>query len=93
MSSSPFDFVITGDVVLADTVLTDGYVGIVGERIAAVGAGAIPDAKFVKNYQGCLIFPGIVDGQIHAGSVEGVPGLRDATRAAAAGGAACAGRR
>ena len=36
MSSSPFDFVITGDVVLADTVLTDGYVGIAGERIIGI---------------------------------------------------------
>ena len=86
MPSSPFDFVITGDVVLADSVLTDGYVAIAGDRIAAVGEGPAPDAKQAKRYQDCLIFPGIVDGQIHAGSVEGVPGLRDATRAAAAGG-------
>ena len=37
MSSSPFDFVITGDVVLADTVLTDGYVAIAGLITIAVG--------------------------------------------------------
>jgi len=86
MSFSPFDFVIIGDVVLADSVLTNGYVAISGDRIAAVGIGPAPDAKQVKDYHDSLIFPGIVDGQIHAGSVEGLAGLRDATRAAAAGG-------
>jgi allantoinase len=86
MPSDPFDTLITGDVVLADSVLTNGFVAIAGERIAAVGSGAPPDAKNIRHYENCLIFPGLVDGQIHAGSVEGVEGLRDATRAAAAGG-------
>ena len=33
-----------------------------------------------------MLFPGLVDAQVHAGSIEGFKGLEDATRAAAAGG-------
>jgi allantoinase len=40
----------------------------------------------VEDHAGALLFPGLVDAQVHAGSVEGFAGLRDATRAAAAGG-------
>ena len=86
MPSEILDTVITGDVVLAETVLTNGFVGIAGERIEAVGSGEPPKAKKIRHFKNSLVFPGIVDGQIHAGSFEGVEGLRDATRAAAAGG-------
>ena len=39
MPSEILDTVITGDVVLAESVLTNGFVGIAGERIEAVGSG------------------------------------------------------
>lgn len=81
-----FDKVIIGDVVLPDRVLVDGYVAIDGERIAAIGSGMVPAAKSVRRYEGCLIFPGLIDAQVHAGSFEGIAGLRDLTRAASAGG-------
>jgi len=86
MSSVAFDLVIRGDVVTADTVISDAFVAVRDGAIAQVGAGAAPAADRVDDHRGCLLFPGLVDAQVHAGSYEGISGLRDATRAAAAGG-------
>lgn len=82
----PADIVLKGDVVLPGRVVCGGHIAIVGAKIAAAGEGETPVAKTVEDYSGCLLFPGLVDAQIHAGSYEGFKGLRDATRAAAAGG-------
>src|SRR4051812_18880430 len=81
-----FDLVIGGDVVLPDSVIPGGHIAIRGEKIAAIGRGPLPPAYEVKSYPNSLLFPGLIDAQIHAGSFEGVEGLEDATRAAAAGG-------
>lgn len=81
-----FDRVLHGDIVLQDHVLEDGYIAIGNGRIAAIGKGQPIAAKATEDYRGCLLFPGLVDAQIHAGSVEGFNGLQDATRAATAGG-------
>jgi allantoinase len=86
MTGPPFDLVLHGDVVLTDSVVTEGFVAISDGKVAAVGQGASPAAKAVEDYRGCLLFPGLVDAQVHAGSFEGFKGLEDATRAAAAGG-------
>jgi allantoinase len=82
----PFDLVLTGDVVLPDTITADSYVAIRDGRVAAVGSGSVPPALAIEEHAGCLLFPGLIDAQVHAGSFEGIAGLRDATRAAAAGG-------
>lgn len=81
-----FELVLRGDLVLAEEIIADGYVGVSGGAIAAIGRGALPDAAQVADFSGHLIFPGLIDAQVHAGSIEGVAGLADATRAAAAGG-------
>ena len=81
-----FDLVILGDVVTAETVTPDAFIAVRGETIARVGSGAPPRAERVEDHRGALLFPGLVDAQVHAGSYEGTTGLRDATRAAAAGG-------
>ena len=81
-----FDLVIGGDVVLPDNIIPDGYIAIRREEIAAIGSGPPPLAHKTKSYPNSLLFPGLIDAQIHAGSFEGVEGLEDATRAAAAGG-------
>jgi allantoinase len=81
-----FDLVIGGDVVLPDKVIPGGYIAIRREEIAAIGSGPPPLAHKTKSYPNSLLFPGLIDAQIHAGSFEGVEGLEDATRAAAAGG-------
>ncbi|HEY7243985.1 MAG TPA: amidohydrolase family protein [Xanthobacteraceae bacterium] len=86
MTEVAVDLTIRGDIVLADRVLSSGHVAITGEKIVSVGEGVGPAAKVIEKFDRCLVFPGIVDGQVHAGSCEGFPGLQDATRAAAAGG-------
>jgi allantoinase len=86
MNQTSYDLLLVGDVVLPDRVLGNGYVAIAGETISAVGEGARPAAKKTEDYSGCLLFPGLIDAQVHAGSFEGVKGLEDATKAAAAGG-------
>ncbi|SDT23665.1 dihydroorotase [Bradyrhizobium canariense] len=86
MVSNSFDRVIIGDVVLKDRVVEDAYVGISGGIIKAIGHGGPPNSIATDDYSGCLLFPGLVDAQVHSGSHEGYTGLADATRAAAAGG-------
>jgi len=81
-----FDLIIRGDVVTAETVIGDAFVAVRGGTIAQVGSGSPPGAAKVEDHRGALLFPGLIDAQVHAGSYEGVAGLRDATRAAAAGG-------
>ena len=81
-----YDLVVRGDLVLTDRVLENGFLGIRRGVIAAVGVDTPPAAKEIVDATGNLIFPGVVDGQVHAGSVEGIEGLGDASRAAAAGG-------
>ena len=81
-----FDLVVRGDLVLPDRVLEDGYLAIQGEAIGAIGVGPAPEAQETHDATGKLIFPGVIDGQVHAGSAEGSAGLEDASIAAAAGG-------
>jgi allantoinase len=81
-----FDLVIRGDLVLPEEVLADGYVAIADGRIGALGAGTPPLARETIDARGQLVFPGLVDGQVHAGSAEGFTGIEDLTRSAAAGG-------
>ena len=86
MAQQLADLVLKGDVVLPQRVASGGYIAIAGGKVTAVGEGPPPPAKIVEDHSGCLLFPGLVDAQIHAGSYEGFKGLQDATRAAAAGG-------
>ncbi len=81
-----FDLVVRGDLVLPDKVLRDAWLGVAGGTIAALGVGEAPEAARIVDAAGKLIFPGVVDGQVHAGSADGIEGLADATLAAAAGG-------
>ena len=80
------ELLVRGDLVLPDRILEGGYLTIEGGRINAVGVGTPPPARAVVDANGKLVFPGVVDGQVHAGSPVGVDGLADATVAAAAGG-------
>jgi len=83
---SAFDCVVWGTVVTASDVLTDGYVAISGETIAAIGQGAPPSAARLLDYGGHFILPGLVDGHMHTASAIGWPSIEGATRSAAAGG-------
>jgi allantoinase len=86
MPPTPFDRVILGEVVLPDAVLSDGYVAVRGETIAAIGQGTPPPAAAVEDHAGRLLLPGLVDGHMHTSSSTGWPGIEGASMSAAAGG-------
>lgn len=81
-----FDLVVRGDLVLPDRVLEGGYLAVQGGVIGALGVGEAPPAAESVDASGRMIFPGVIDGQVHARSCEGIAGLADASVAAAAGG-------
>jgi allantoinase len=81
-----FDLVVTGTAVLPDGPLAEAWIGVADGRIAAIGQGAAPDAATRHDAGDALILPGVVDGQTHAGSYAGLPGLASTTRSAVAGG-------
>jgi allantoinase len=80
------DEVILGTIATPDGPLADGWLAIEGGRIAAIGAGAPPDADRSFDAHGAVVIPGVIDGQTHAGSYRGLPGIESTTRSAVAGG-------
>jgi allantoinase len=83
---SSFDLLVQGRVVTPDIMLEEGWVAINKDQIVAVGTGPAPDARRTDSYGDSLIFPGIIDGQTHAGSYQGLAGIESTTRSAIAGG-------
>jgi len=81
-----YDLVIRGDLALPGQILPDGFLAIRDGRIAAIGDGAPPAAVAEHDARGQYVLPGIVDGQVHAGSQAGHAGIESLTHAAAAGG-------
>ena len=67
-----FDLVVHGDLVLPDRVLRGGFLAVRGGVIGALGVGDAPAAAESVDATGHLIFPGVIDGQVHAGSAEGI---------------------
>ena len=80
------DLVIKGAVVTPDATLKNGWVAIEGRTIYAVGTGEAPEAREIHEAGRAYILPGIIDGQTHAGSYLGLPGIEPTTRSAIAGG-------
>lgn len=80
------DEVVRGAIVIPEGVIERGWVGIAGGRIAAVGAGTPPSATRTFDAGNSYVLPGVVDGQTHAGSYRGLPGIESTTRSAVAGG-------
>ena len=80
------DRVVAGRVVTPDGIVESGWVAITGEGIAAIGQGERPAARETTDYGAAYILPGGVDGQTHAGSQIGFPGLAPTTKAAVMGG-------
>jgi len=81
-----FDLVIKGDAVLPDGLHRDCWIGVAGEKVSAIGEGETPAAKNTHTVANGLILPGVVDGQTHACSYGGLPGIQSTTRSAIAGG-------
>lgn len=76
-----FDRIVLGDLVTADRVLERGWIGILGETIAAIGQGAVPAGAEVLDFTGRLVLPGLVDGHMHTSRPSA--GQASSTRAAA----------
>ncbi|MGB7194197.1 MAG: amidohydrolase family protein [Collimonas pratensis] len=83
---SDFDLVVHGNIVEADGIVENGWIGVRDGKVAARGQGRPPAAKETIDASGRWIMPGVVDGQVHSGSQAGQEGLGWASRAAAAGG-------
>lgn len=83
---SDFDLVITGNLVLPERTVENGYIAVRNGRIAKLGEGTPPAAREVQDRKGCWVMPGAVDGQVHSKSQLDQEGLLMASRAAAAGG-------
>lgn len=81
-----FDLVLKGNVVSSDRVIEDGYIAVSGGKIALVGQGEAPLGRENASYDGCWLFPGVIDSQVHSRSQKGQEGFEQCTRAAAAGG-------
>jgi allantoinase len=81
------DLLVQGDVVLPDSVLRNGAVGIAVGRVAGIYASpaVAPAARETVDAAGCLIYPGMVDAHVHCHS-NPAESFESATQAAAAGG-------
>jgi len=81
-----YDLVISGTLVLSDQIVRDGWLAVSGEKIAAIGEGELPPhARFIDAF-GKYLVPGLVDGQTHATSYKGLPGIDVTSQSALAGG-------
>jgi allantoinase len=80
------DLLVSGNVVTPDNCLEDAWIAVNGDKIVAIGSGNKPAAARSYDASGCIILPGIIDGQTHAGSQFGFPGLEQTTKSAVAGG-------
>ncbi|WP_323121218.1 dihydroorotase [Burkholderia alba] len=83
---SDFERVVRGRLVDARRIDDDGWLALRDGRIAARGTGSPPSAREVVDARGQWVLPGVIDGQVHAGSQANQEGLGHASRAAAAGG-------
>lgn len=83
---SDFDLVMCGNIVDADRIVNDGWLGVREGRVAARGVGVAPQGKTRVDGRGQWILPGALDGQVHSASQAGQEGVGWASRAAAAGG-------
>ena len=81
-----FDLALRGRVVFPDLILDDGWVGISGGKIVALGSGDAPETAETYDPARFTILPGVIDGQTHAGSFGGLDGIRAASRGALSGG-------
>lgn len=80
-----FDYVVRGDLVLAERVVRGGALAVKGERIAAVLDRPPGGDAPVIDCSGRYVLPGLVDSHVHAGSFVDED-LGTTTAAAAAGG-------
>ncbi|CAH1691789.1 Allantoinase [Hyphomicrobiales bacterium] len=80
------ELVIRGTIVAPDGPIERGWVAVKDGRISSIGTGEAPDAAESFDSGDSLVIPGVVDGQTHAASYGGLPGIRSTTASAVAGG-------
>jgi allantoinase len=80
------DDVILGTIVTPTGPIAQGWLALHEGKIAAIGDGAPPAAERTFDAGGQFVIPGVIDGQTHAGSYRGLPGIESTTRSAVAGG-------
>ena len=83
---TPFDLVLRGTLITPQGRIENGWLAVTAGRIAALGEGQHPQARAVRDHGDALLLPGAIDGQVHACSWRGLPGLESTTRSAIAGG-------
>jgi len=80
------ELVIRGTIVAPDGPIERGWIAVKDGMISAIGTGEAPDAAESFDCGDSLVIPGVVDGQTHAASYGGLPGIRSTTASAVAGG-------
>lgn len=81
----PHDLVIKGRLVLPEGI-KPGWLTVDAGLISAIGKGEAPGAKSVHDFGDNYVLAGFVDGQTHATSYRGLPGMAETTLSALAGG-------
>jgi allantoinase len=81
-----YDLVVRGTLVLPVRNVPRGWLAVSDGKIAAIGDGEPPAAKVLHDAGSDFVMPGAIDGQTHATSAGGLPGLASTTRSAVAGG-------
>jgi allantoinase len=83
---SDFDLVLKGTLVLADRLVPQGFVAVRDGLVAALGEGHMPQARERHDLGHALVFPGVIDAQVHSLSQKNQEDFIWSTRSAAAGG-------
>jgi len=86
ISAPEADLLVCGSLVLPDRVLPQGWIAVKAGKITAIGSGDRPAAAAVHDAGQAYVMPGFIDGQTHATSYAGLPGIESTTRSAVAGG-------
>ncbi|AXF12609.1 allantoinase (plasmid) [Paraburkholderia graminis] len=81
-----FDLIVRGRLVDAREIVEDGWLAVRDGRFVMRGAGTPPAGRDTLDARGQWVIPGVIDGQVHAGSQANQEGLGRASNAAAAGG-------
>ena len=77
-----YDLIVRGIAVLPEGPIENAWIAVFGGKIAAIGTGEAPQAAESFDAGSDLIIPGVIDGQTHACSYGGLPGIRSTTRSA-----------
>jgi allantoinase len=83
---SDFDLIVRGRLVDAREIVEDGWLAVRDGRFVLRGTGTPPASRDTLDARVQWVMPGVIDGQVHAGSQANQEGLGRASNAAAAGG-------